>query len=618
MQEAQEELVIDRREHIAIIACPSMKNRRESLFFSFIDRLLPLWSVKKPILHLTRSTYSALASVGFIKYYESITGDEIKFFSDMHDNGISTIAAKVAQNDIDVVYQFTATEEQYKFISENYMLRRQCIIHKKPLLINATAYTWEIFKWAAFQDSHEKSYFVCSEYMKNFIDTIPETVSEQFLFQRQICSLIAHNSMKDNIIEFADKNSEEINRFGEIVATKTTGTLLNNELKNLDTVKTFNSGPDGGDAQILEATHGKTGFIIFLQDPGNPHPHQSDIESCVKGICKPESKLSILHDSATAMSLFENMRKFVKQSENETMRPVLLSEALEKIFKINVIISDKKGQEAWKDINCKSAWYFLKSITERQKKNSHISVCVPWGSLSVEIADAFELCRNEIREYRNKGCINSLGCMIDMNVETAEDGIINLADEYLQKMSIPNASFMPMTGLVGYTDHSMDINLNVKRFANFFNGKSSEITSFAFADKNFLNKNGNYLENIEKQWENLDYALFSCRNMRSKEKNPLTSLDVHHEMKKTDAEGEIAGGIYLKADGKEVTSNNFKRIGVSLAQLRNVKEGSFFIASDPNLLNITRAALKSGAVSHFFTSLELANLLLDAEIKTNA
>lgn len=86
-------------------------------------------------------------------------------------------------------------------------------------------------------------------------------------------------------------------------------------------------------------------------------------------------------------------------------------------------------------------------------------------------------------------------------------------------------------------------------------------------------------------------------------------------MKGTDAEGEICGGIYLKSDGKEVFSKKYQRIGVSLRQLRRVKEGSFFIVADPRLINIARAALKSGVVTHLFTTQEIAIALLESELK---
>jgi len=101
----------------------------------------------------------------------------------------------------------------------------------------------------------------------------------------------------------------------------------------------------------------------------------------------------------------------------------------------------------------------------------------------------------------------------------------------------------------------------------------------------------------------------------SKEDNLLSDLAIHHEMKGTDAEGEICGGIYLKSNGKEVFSKKYQRIGISLKQLRKVKEGSFFIVTDSKLFNIARAALKSGVVTHFFTTQEIAIALLESELK---
>lgn len=100
--------------------------------------------------------------------------------------------------------------------------------------------------------------------------------------KKQRIALIAHDKKKDTMLEFAGNHVEVLRKFN-LVATRTTGTILN-EAYNLD-VETMMSGPLGGDQQIggMVATE-QVDYVIFLRDPLSAQPHEPDINALLR-IC---------------------------------------------------------------------------------------------------------------------------------------------------------------------------------------------------------------------------------------------------------------------------------------------------------------------------------------------
>ncbi len=96
----------------------------------------------------------------------------------------------------------------------------------------------------------------------------------------QYLALIAHDGKKADMISWARRHHARL-QTQNMVATRTTGTLLENEV-GLNVLKML-SGPMGGDLQIgaLIATE-QVKAVIFLRDPLTPHPHEPDISALVK------------------------------------------------------------------------------------------------------------------------------------------------------------------------------------------------------------------------------------------------------------------------------------------------------------------------------------------------
>lgn len=93
-------------------------------------------------------------------------------------------------------------------------------------------------------------------------------------------ALIAHDNRKQDLLEWARFNKGLLKKHS-LFATKSTGLMLSKEL-GLE-VKTFQSGPLGGDQQIgAKIADGTIDFLIFFWDPLEPHPHDPDVKALLR------------------------------------------------------------------------------------------------------------------------------------------------------------------------------------------------------------------------------------------------------------------------------------------------------------------------------------------------
>lgn len=93
-------------------------------------------------------------------------------------------------------------------------------------------------------------------------------------------ALIAHDNKKSDIVNWAIRNKETLEKF-ELCGTGTTAKLVA-EATGL-TVKKYLSGPLGGDQQIgAKIAEKKIDIVVFFWDPLSAQPHDPDVKALLR------------------------------------------------------------------------------------------------------------------------------------------------------------------------------------------------------------------------------------------------------------------------------------------------------------------------------------------------
>jgi methylglyoxal synthase len=97
---------------------------------------------------------------------------------------------------------------------------------------------------------------------------------------KKTIALIAHDNLKDSLVDWAAVHRERLLEF-RLVGTGTTGKRIEDGVDL--PVHRYKSGPLGGDQQIgAGIAEGTVDAVIFFWDPLAPHPHDVDVKALLR------------------------------------------------------------------------------------------------------------------------------------------------------------------------------------------------------------------------------------------------------------------------------------------------------------------------------------------------
>ncbi len=226
-------------------------------------------------LHATGGAHDALAG-------KSLLGDLLVPVGNGRDGGLMRLVSRMAgglspQDALDGVFFLVDPVDPTSVYPEAQALKRQSVIHGKPFIGTVTG----AIEWVAVELANAGLHTL-----------IPPEARALFDLQSQTVALVAHDALKNTMVEFASSHFDLLSRFATRVATGTTGSRLNDMAwargwpASTPWVTRYQSGPLGGDAQIAELVlDQRCQKVIFFEDPHVARQHEADIQLLERAVC---------------------------------------------------------------------------------------------------------------------------------------------------------------------------------------------------------------------------------------------------------------------------------------------------------------------------------------------
>lgn len=241
-------------------------------------------------LHATGGAYDALTK-------HKLLDGQLTGVGNGRDGGLMRLVSRLAGGltpaaALDGVFFLIDPVDPTSIYPEAQALKRQCVIHGKPFVATlAGAMEWVAVELA--NAGHDAR-------------SVPEA-APLFALETQVAALIAHDALKNHMVDFAAEHFDTLSRFAARVATGTTGSRLNALAWSRGWpaaqpwVTCYQSGPLGGDAQIAELVlDQRCQKVIFFEDPHVARQHEADIQLLERAVCSAQHATTCFNTPAMA------------------------------------------------------------------------------------------------------------------------------------------------------------------------------------------------------------------------------------------------------------------------------------------------------------------------------
>lgn len=246
-------------------------------------------------LHAVGGTFDALRQHGLLVGYERLVR-----YPDGRDGGVMRLVSHIAgglatANELDGVIYLIDPVDPSSLYPEALALKRQCVVHGKPFVSTVAGAA----EWIAVELVHAS--------LASTASAASNEKARLSAIDSQTVALIAHDALKDRMVEFAAAHFDLLSRFEARVGTGTTGGRLNDMAwsrgwpKDQPWVQRYLSGPLGGDAQIAELVlDRRCQKAIFFEDPHVARQHEADIQLLERAVCSATRDTSCFNSPAMA------------------------------------------------------------------------------------------------------------------------------------------------------------------------------------------------------------------------------------------------------------------------------------------------------------------------------